>query len=280
MSKAINSNFITRTISGVVLLVVVVVSVLLSQYSFAALMLVISIGAGGEFYKIAAMSGAAPLKTYGIIAGVLIVVLNFLTAKGSLPLSALAIIILLGVIPFIVELYRKSENPIRDLSVTIVGMMYVAMPMSLMMWVGMGVGVQGAQGEYMPWVVLSYIFIVWANDIGAYLVGMTIGKRRLFERISPKKSWEGFFGGLVTAVIVGAVAANLMELNVIKWALLGGVISVSGVFGDLVESMFKRSVNIKDSGAIMPGHGGFLDRFDALLLSIPFVFVYFIIFTN
>lgn len=280
MSKAINSNFITRTISGVVLLVVVVASVLLSQYSFAALMLVICIGAAGEFYKIAAMSGAAPLKGYGIIAGALVVVLNFLVAKGSLPLSALAIIVPLVVIPFIVELYRKSENPIRDLSVTIAGLMYVALPMSLMMWIGMGVGVEGAQGEYTPWVVLSYIFIVWANDVGAYLVGMTIGKRRLFERISPKKSWEGFFGGLATAVIVGAVAASLMELNVMKWALLGGVISVSGVFGDLVESMFKRSVNIKDSGAIMPGHGGFLDRFDALLLSIPFVFVYFIIFTN
>lgn len=276
MGRTAGSNLITRTLSGVVLLVVVLASVLLSQYSFAALMMVICVGSLSEFNKIAEQSGARPLKGYSLTVGLAVVLLNFLVAKGSLPVVWLSCLIIPVVVPFIVELYRKSSNPLHNISATISGLVYVAMPMSLMMWIGLDL----QTAEYMPWVVLSYIFIVWANDVGAFLVGVSIGKHKLFERISPKKSWEGFFGGLASAVIVGGIAASMMERSVIVWALLGAVVSVSGVFGDLVESMFKRSVNIKDSGAIMPGHGGFLDRFDALLISAPFVFVYFMIFSN
>ena len=137
-------------------------------------------------------------------------------------------------------------------------------------------------------IVLFYIFIIWANDSFAYLFGITLGKHRLFERISPKKSWEGFVGGLFGAALMGFIAAkdiisdmelcgmtDINEMGVmVKWIGMALIAAVAGVFGDLVESLFKRSIDIKDSGRIMPGHGGWLDRFDALLLSIPFSFIY------
>ena len=117
-------------------------------------------------------------------------------------------------------------------------------------------------------------FIIWANDVFAYLVGMTFGRHRLCERLSPKKSWEGFFGGLAGAVAMGYAAARVLDADVWAWLGLALVAAATGVLGDLVESMFKRAAGVKDSGTLIPGHGGVLDRFDAMLLSAPFVFVY------
>ena len=134
-------------------------------------------------------------------------------------------------------------------------------------------------GKWNPWIMIFYIFIIWANDVFAYLFGITLGCHRLFERISPKKSWEGFFGGLLGAMAMGYVAATVLEANTAMWIGLALVAAISGVFGDLVESLMKRSVNIKDSGNIIPGHGGWLDRFDALIFSAPFVFIYACLYT-
>jgi phosphatidate cytidylyltransferase len=122
--------------------------------------------------------------------------------------------------------------------------------------------------------MMSYIVVIWANDVFAYLVGVVIGKHRLCERISPKKSWEGFFGGVVGAIGVAVLFGYLFEGNLWVWGGLGLVTALTGVAGDLAESMLKREADVKDSGAMMPGHGGFLDRFDAMLISAPFVFVY------
>ena len=149
------------------------------------------------------------------------------------------------------------------------------MPMSLLMLLPLLLG----NGKWNPWIVILYIFLIWANDVFAYLFGITLGRHRLFERISPKKSWEGFFGGLLGAVAMGYVAATVLEASVAMWIGVALVAAISGVFGDLVESMMKRSIDIKDSGNIIPGHGGWLDRFDALILSAPFVFVYACIYT-
>lgn len=125
-----------------------------------------------------------------------------------------------------------------------------------------------------PWMMIFYVFIIWANDVFAYLVGMSVGRHRLCERLSPKKSWEGFFGGIAGAVVLGLVAARVMDGSCWVWAGLALVAAATGVLGDLVESMFKRAAGVKDSGTLIPGHGGVLDRFDAMLLSAPFVFVY------
>ena len=170
---------------------------------------------------------------------------------------------------FICELYRRRGNPAADIGTTLMGVVYVALPFSVMCYIPM-IG----SDVWNPWVMLFYIFIIWCNDVFAYLVGMSVGRHRLFERLSPKKSWEGFFGGVAGAVVMGLVAARVLDGGYVAWAGLALVAAVSGVLGDLVESMFKRAADVKDSGALIPGHGGVLDRFDAMLLSAPFVFVY------
>ncbi len=153
-------------------------------------------------------------------------------------------------------------------------LVWIVLPLVLLMWLYMRVG---------AWPVLWYIFIIWMNDIGAYLVGVTLGRRRGFDRklcpkVSPLKTWTGFFGGMAVGVGTGVLAAVVMGWNVWFWAGLAVVAVITGVAGDLVESMFKRAAGVKDSGVLIPGHGGMLDRFDALLFSAPFVFIYFLAF--
>ena len=125
-----------------------------------------------------------------------------------------------------------------------------------------------------PMVFLCYLFLVWGNDVFAYLFGITLGRHKMCPRLSPKKSWEGFFGGVAGSLAMGALGAYVTEGSYIVWIGLALVVSLSSVVGDLVESMFKRDAGVKDSGNIMPGHGGILDRFDAFILAAPFAFLY------
>ncbi|MBQ8438834.1 MAG: phosphatidate cytidylyltransferase [Alistipes sp.] len=273
-------NFIIRTLSGAVMLIVLLGSILLSQWSFALLMAVIAIGGMWEFYRLAEKAGYAPMKILGVFTGLVIFSINLslmfffdTEADGAgtmLIIAALGSLILLVPLMCICELYRKSATPIANIASSLMGALYVALPMSLLLVIPMLLG----NGVWNPWIVLFYVFIIWANDVFAYLFGITLGRHRLFERISPKKSWEGFFGGLAGAVAMGYVAALILEASTAAWMGLALVAALSGVFGDLVESLMKRSVDVKDSGNIIPGHGGWLDRFDALILSAPFVFLY------
>ena len=184
-------------------------------------------------------------------------------------LCVLTLILLLLPAMFICELYRRRENPAANIGITFMGVVYVALPFSLMCYIP----IIGSE-TWSPWMMIFYVFIIWANDVFAYLVGMSVGRHRLCERLSPKKSWEGFFGGIAGAVVLGLVAARVMDGSCWVWAGLALVAAATGVLGDLVESMFKRAAGVKDSGTLIPGHGGVLDRFDAMLLSAPFVFVY------
>ena len=279
-------NFLVRTASGMVLLAVVLGAILWSKWSFGVLLLAIIIGGEREFYRLATKAGYQPQKYLGYIAGGSIFIIAFACmlflisdSTVSDTLLILAVILLLYIMlllpmMFVCELYRKSPTPIANIGTTLMGIVYVAMPMSLLLFIPVLLG----QGEWSPLAVLFYIFIIWANDVFAYMFGITLGKHRLFERISPKKSWEGFVGGLLGAMAMGYLASVVMDGNPIEWIGLALIAAISGVFGDLVESLFKRSVDVKDSGHILPGHGGWLDRFDALILSVPFVFLYLIFF--
>ena len=271
-------NLMVRTLSGLVLVAVFVGAVLGSQWSFGALLLLILVGGQTEFYKLARETGLSPQRWMGLAVGVLLFALNFIVFRqfsrsvtdeaGGAVLYLLLYIGLLLPTLFVCELFRRSATPLANLGATLLGVLYVAVPLSLY------VPVLAGDGVWRPETVLCYIFIIWANDVFAYLVGMTFGRHRLCERLSPKKSWEGFFGGLAGAVATGLAAAYALDANYWVWGGLALVASLSGVAGDLVESMFKREAGVKDSGQVIPGHGGVLDRFDALLLSAPYVFLY------
>ena len=273
-------NLMVRTLSGLVLVAVFVGAVLGSQWSFGALLLLILVGGQTEFYKLARETGLSPQRWMGLAVGVLLFALNFIVFRqfsrsvtdeaGGAVLYLLLYIGLLLPTLFVCELFRRSATPLANLGATLLGVLYVAVPLSLLLYVPVLAG----DGVWRPETVLCYIFIIWANDVFAYLVGMTFGRHRLCERLSPKKSWEGFFGGLAGAVATGLAAAYALDANYWVWGGLALVASLSGVAGDLVESMFKREAGVKDSGQVIPGHGGVLDRFDALLLSAPCVFLY------
>lgn len=273
-------NLMVRTLSGLVLVAVFVGAVLGSQWSFGALLLLILVGGQTEFYKLARETGLSPQRWMGLAVGVLLFALNFIVFRqfsrsvtdeaGGAVLYLLLYIGLLLPTLFVCELFRRSATPLANLGATLLGVLYVAVPLSLLLYVPVLAG----DGVWRPETVLCYIFIIWANDVFAYLVGMTFGRHRLCERLSPKKSWEGFFGGLAGAVVTGLAAAYALDANYWVWGGLALVASLSGVAGDLVESMFKREAGVKDSGQVIPGHGGVLDRFVALLLSAPYVFLY------
>ncbi len=271
-------NLTVRTLSGAILAAVMLGAIVWSQWSFGLLLAALTVGGMLEFYALARRRNLAPQTFVGVAAGLTLFALNFafvcddieiLGGARSLFGGGLAFLLLLVPAMFFCELWRRRENPQANISVTLAGIFYVALPFSLLCYFPIL-----ASDTWEPRVMLGYLFIVWANDVCAYLVGMTIGSHRLCERLSPKKSWEGFFGGLAGAVLMGVSIARWLGAAPEAWAGLALVAALTAVLGDLVESMFKRASEVKDSGALIPGHGGVLDRFDAMLLSAPFVFVY------
>ena len=168
------------------------------------------------------------------------------------------------------KLYKTFERKsFTNIVFTFLGIFYVALPFALLNVVVF------EDGAYNYEVILGSLLILWASDTGAYFAGTRFGKRKLFERISPKKSWEGFVGGAVLALaFVVGLSQFLHSLSTVQWVVVGILIIVGGTFGDLIESLLKRSIEIKDSGDSLPGHGGFLDRFDGLLIAAPFIAAY------
>lgn len=263
-----------RALSGTVLVLVVTGAVFISEYGFAALILAVCIGSMWEFYRMAAKKGFEVDRIYPVAVGALGVSMSFLVARGTLPIVWLSVVFPLVYVIFLYELLRRQPEPFIRISVAVGGIVYAALPMALMNFVAF------YGGSYDAWTILCYIFIVWINDTFAYLTGVLLGRHKMFERISPKKSWEGFAGGLFFAVAFAVACGWVRGGDMLWWGGLAVVVVVTGVLGDLVESMFKRSAGVKDAGAIMPGHGGFLDRFDALIFSVPFVYAYFAIFAH
>ncbi len=273
-------NLLVRGASGVVLFGVVLGAAFLGYWGFGALMLLITVVGVWEFYQLAMAKGAMPQRCMGIVTSILLLVTAFSAillaipcvesvVGECLPFVLLATIAAFALI-FFVEVFRNKENPTQNIASTIMGVIYVALPMSLMLFIPFML----SPDKWNPWIFLFYLFLVWGNDVFAYLVGISIGRHKMCPRLSPKKSWEGFFGGVLGSLAMGVLGAYVVEGNYLVWLGLALVVSLSSVVGDLVESMFKRDAGVKDSGNFIPGHGGMLDRFDALILSAPFAFVY------
>lgn len=188
------------------------------------------------------------------------------------------ILVLLPIIYIIIsELYLKQNNPMNNIAYSMFAIMYVAIPFSLMNVISIKHLPDSTDIMYDYVTPLAVFIFLWASDTGAYCVGSLIGKRPLFKRISPNKSWEGSVGGGVLAVAISQLLAFLpigSGYTPLQWAGMAIVVVVFGTWGDLVESLMKRQLGIKDSGNILPGHGGMLDRFDSSLIAIPAVAVY------
>jgi phosphatidate cytidylyltransferase len=199
------------------------------------------------------------------------VVVGVTQLAGWMPLAvgsqiAVVLIVAMFAVLMFIELFLKSDHPFDRLGAYLIGIWYVGLPLSLM------VDLSVRAGAYTPWAAFGLIWLIWTSDSAAYLVGSRFGKRKLFERVSPGKTWEGFAGALFITVATGWLFSfYLLHYGRLQWLVLSVVAVVAGTIGDLVESMLKRSVQVKDSGSLLPGHGGFLDRFDALIYSLPFL---------
>lgn len=263
------SNLQQRVIAAVIAVPFLLFCVLYSDYTFLVLFLVIGALAQLEFYKlVGSISDNLPLTFYGTFCGIVMHVLTFFIEKGDLAYQNYYILSPLLTLIFFIKLYKsKDEKPFKNIAYTFLGIIYVALPFTLLT-----VLAYIKNDTYDPNIVLGCLFLLWASDSGAYFAGTKFGKTKLFERVSPKKSWEGSIGGMVTAMVVATIISRYFtNYSAFQWYAIGVIIVVAGTYGDLVESLFKRSINIKDSADTIPGHGGFLDRFDGLLLSIPFI---------
>ena len=282
-------NFIVRTITGILFVAVMVAGICLRG---DAMILLFSLITGLTLWEYTGLvnehvKDATINRFITTVAGVYLF-LAFAGFCANIVHSAVFIPYLLTVVYlFVSELYLGQKNPIHNWAYTMLGQMYIALPLSMMNVLAFQADATTGDVAY-NWVLPMSIFaFLWLNDTGAYCTGSLFGKHRLFPRISPKKSWEGSIGG---AILVLAVAALINQLTgsyglpspfgegsgerLVEWIGLGLVVVVFGTWGDLVESLFKRTLGIKDSGNILPGHGGMLDRFDSSLMAIPAATVY------
>ncbi len=222
-----------------------------------------------EFYNLTWLDGMLPLKFIGTLNCLLIFTISFLVEAGLTSSRFYYILFPFLALVFLIKLYRKEEKPFTNIAFTFLGIFYIGIPFSLLNFTVF------SPGYYNSHLVIGIMIMLWASDIGAYFIGVRFGRRKLFERVSPKKSWEGMAGALVFALIASVILGTYFhDLAYFHWIIIGLIIVITGTYGDLVESLFKRSIAIKDSGNILPGHGGFLDRFDGLLISLFFIVFY------
>jgi phosphatidate cytidylyltransferase len=266
-------KLITRTITGIVLVVVMLAAILVSQYSYALLFLLILIGGIAEYTTLFNSSEVKPNKVLSYLISVVIFSITFLVVQGIIDQKYFFSFFPLLLIVIAAELYRKKEKPLENIAATIFGIAYLAIPLSLINFLVFPEFIE--ENSYTPKLLVALFVLIWIHDSGAYLVGVSVGKHRLFERISPKKSWEGAVGGTITALIAAYyISGFIPEIKIEHWLAIGFLTVVFSTFGDLSESMFKRYFRIKDSGNILPGHGGILDRFDSLFFAVPVVVMY------
>jgi phosphatidate cytidylyltransferase len=263
-----------RFVTGAFGAVVIIGSVIYGEWTYFAVFLLICIMTQLEFYRLLRLDDMLPLVSWGTFSGVTIFIIVFLEQNLLIKNKYYFTILPVLYIAFLIKLYRSTDDkPFTNIGLTFLGIIYVAMPFSFLHTIAFH------SGNYQSGIVIGIIFLQWASDIGAYFSGIKFGRRKLFERISPKKSWEGFLGGTVLALGVSIVISKYFPiLEFWQWIGIALIIVVVGTYGDLVESLFKRSMEIKDSGSSIPGHGGFLDRFDSLILSLPFIALFLKIF--
>lgn len=269
-------NFITRTLSGFVYVGAISASILLGPTTCVAFFAILTGLALWEFYTLIEKKLQTIMeKTVAVIGGVYLFASGFLSFAGILPLRYVSLWFLVMLFVLIRELYNEKSNPFHETAMVFFGQVYIALPLMVM---GRLTYPLDHSGTYSPFLLMAFFVLIWVYDTGAYLVGVTIGKHRLFERISPKKSWEGLIGGYVLALATSVGLSYLLpdQMNTWQWIGFALVTVTFATWGDLVESMIKRSLKVKDTSNMIPGHGGLLDRIDSCLMAIPAVVIYYL----
>jgi len=277
------SELLKRTLTGILIVVFVLGGFWLHPVSFFITGLVILTGTQYEYYNLIRKSGINPQMIPGLATGITAYTASTLVAMKFISINWFCILIPAVPIIMILELYRKEEMPFNSIAHTLLPFLYIVLPLSLLPFTAFNhSGIKSLLSHeivFSPGVIVGFLLLLWTNDTAAYLAGVSFGHHRLFERISPKKSWEGFISGFVFTVAVACLLPGWLGVfDRIGWIATAVIIVAGGTYGDLIESLLKRSMGLKDSGNIMPGHGGFLDRFDSMMISFPLVYLYFTLF--
>ena len=271
------NNFIKRTLSGIGFVAIMLAALLTNKFVFGIVMLLSLVVMMREFLHMTCGSEYRYSQILSIFAGVTLFVLTYLFKGFNFP----GRLVILAFIPVFVvminSLYVKDKSRFDKFAYLYTAILYIAVP-----WSVFNFAVFNGNGDFNGKLLLAFFAIVWGSDVGAYLFGITLGQKygkKLFPSISPKKSWIGFWGGMLMAITVAMILhyAGLMPFTLLHCVFLAVLLDVAGVYGDLIESQWKRHYNVKDSGNLIPGHGGLLDRFDSALIAIPIGVIYLVV---
>lgn len=267
------SSLAKRTISGIVFVAIMLAGLLLNRFLFAGLVVFVMIVMMLEFYKMTMGDRYKGSRILAILAGVILELVLFLENGWDVPTKLMALTMIPMIVVMINSLFVKDKSEFGLFSYIYTGYVYIAVPLALSNLIAFH------DGDFNATLLLAFFAIIWSSDVGAYAFGLSLGQKygkKMCPSISPKKSWIGFWGGMLTSVIAVIIlhTFGVISISLIHCIVLGILMHCGGVCGDLFESMWKRFCNVKDSGNIIPGHGGMMDRFDSALIAIPVGAVY------
>ena len=271
------NNFIKRTLSGIGFVAIMLAALLTNKFVFGIVMLLSLVVMMREFLHMTCGSEYRYSQLLSIFAGVTLFVLTYLFKGFNFPGKLVILAFIPVFVVMINSLYVKDKSRFDKFANLYTAILYIAVP-----WSVFNFAVFNGNGDFNGKLLLAFFAIVWGSDVGAYLFGITLGQKygkKLFPSISPKKSWIGFWGGMLMAIAVAVILsyAGLMPFTLLHCIFMAILLDVAGVYGDLIESQWKRHYNVKDSGNLIPGHGGLLDRFDSALIAIPIGVIYLVV---
>lgn len=270
------NNFVLRTIVGLIFSLAVIGSAFAGPIAFSLLFGFFTIKGVQEFLRMTAPELRRNLRRVAMALAGIFYVLYVMNAEFGYSALWLFIPAIIWLLILCIEMIRVNEHFISQMSALLFGFVYVVVPFALL------ITLANFLGQFEPKLPFGFFLILWANDSGAYLTGKFFGKHKLLEAVSPKKTWEGLIGGMLVAVISGYFLCDLLTHTLPRahWVAVAAIVAVFANLGDLIESQMKRIAGIKDSGKLLPGHGGVLDRFDGLLVALPLVIIYLITFVR
>jgi phosphatidate cytidylyltransferase len=268
------NNFQKRVLSAIVIVSVTLFGLFMSPMSFKILFFIITLGCWWEYMQLT-LEDAASRRVLGVVL-CSVIYWTWPNLPDSYPAISVLFFTTLIIILLILEVFLQSDHPFKNVAFFVLGVFYIILPFTMLN----DLTVDHFQGRntFSPRLVAGIISLTWIYDTSAYLIGTRFGQNLLIPGVSPKKTWEGTIGGAGVCILASLLVAPLAKTyTTLDWFIIGIIVSVAGLLGDLVESLFKRSVGVKDSGMILPGHGGFLDRFDSFVVIIPFVYLFLVI---